>query len=196
MSHIIAVAARWTKSLKFTLSIAVHTGGLAKNYFWLVATQKKKKKIGEQLNYLWNMCPKPFSWTKNKRKLFSDGKSRGALLARAALNLSASSESGILFLIPWWLQNLLTLRKLQPFRFGYRAFILFRLPISYPFSPFTPREAFVVGRGQRPGVMTQSSQMRKKSAAYNSNKFNLVLYLNSAIAKYISSHLNHYQTHG
>ena len=32
------------------------------------------------------MCPKPFSWTKNKRKLFSDGKSRGPLLARAALN--------------------------------------------------------------------------------------------------------------
>ena len=46
-----AVAARWTKSVKFTLSIAVHTGGLAKNHFWLVATQKKKG-IGEQLNYL------------------------------------------------------------------------------------------------------------------------------------------------
>ena len=30
------------------------------------------------------MCPKPFSWAKNKRKLFSDGKSRGQLLARAA----------------------------------------------------------------------------------------------------------------
>ena len=33
------------------------------------------------------MCPKPFSWAKNKRKLFSDGKSRGPLLAGAALNL-------------------------------------------------------------------------------------------------------------
>ena len=32
------------------------------------------------------MCPKPFSWAKNKRKLFSDRKSRGLLLARAALN--------------------------------------------------------------------------------------------------------------
>ena len=31
------------------------------------------------------MCPKPFSWAKNKRKLFSDGKSRGLLLARVAL---------------------------------------------------------------------------------------------------------------
>ena len=60
--------ARWTKSLKSTLSIAVHRGGLAKNDFWLVATQKKR--IGEQLNYFWNMCPKPFSWAKNKRKLF------------------------------------------------------------------------------------------------------------------------------
>ena len=49
VSYIVAVAARWTKSLKFTLSIAVHRGGLAKNHFWLVATQKKR--IGEQLNY-------------------------------------------------------------------------------------------------------------------------------------------------
>ena len=36
---------------------------------------------------------------------------------------SASSQTGILFLIPWWLQNLFTLRKLQPFRFGYRLLI-------------------------------------------------------------------------
>ena len=84
MSYIVAAAARWTKSLKLTLSIAVHTGGHAKNNFWLVA--KQKKRIGEQLNYFWNMCPKPFSWAKNKRKLFSDGKSRGPLLAGAALN--------------------------------------------------------------------------------------------------------------
>ena len=84
MSYIVAVAARWTKSLKLTLSIAVHRGGLAKNDFWLVATQKKR--IGEQLNYFWNMCPKPCSWAKNKRKLFTDGKSRRPLLAGAALN--------------------------------------------------------------------------------------------------------------
>ena len=45
MSYIVAVAARWTKSLKFTL----HPCRLAKNHFWLVVTQKKR--IGEQLNY-------------------------------------------------------------------------------------------------------------------------------------------------
>ena len=49
VSYIVAVAARWTKSYKFTLSMAVHRGSLAKNHFWLVATQKKR--IGEQLNY-------------------------------------------------------------------------------------------------------------------------------------------------
>ena len=71
-------------------SIAVHRGGLAKNHFWIVATQKKR--TGVQLNYFWNMCPKPFSRTKKKRKLFSRGKSRGPLSARASLNWS-SSES-------------------------------------------------------------------------------------------------------
>ena len=49
VSYIIAIAARWTKSVKFTLSIAVHTGALTKNHFWLMGTQKKR--IGEQLNY-------------------------------------------------------------------------------------------------------------------------------------------------
>ena len=67
----------------FSNSIAVHTGGLAKNRFWLVATPKKR--IGEQLNHFWNMCPKPFSCAKNKGKLVFDGKSSGLLLARAAL---------------------------------------------------------------------------------------------------------------
>ena len=62
VGYIIAIAARWTKSVKFTLSIAVHTGVLAKNNIWLVATRKKK--IGEQLK----------------------GKWRGPLLVRAALN--------------------------------------------------------------------------------------------------------------
>ena len=42
VGYIIAIAARWTKSVKFTLSIAVHTGVLAKNHFWLVATRKKE----------------------------------------------------------------------------------------------------------------------------------------------------------
>ena len=31
------------------------------------------------------MCTKPFSWAKNKGRLFFDGKSRGPLLARVAL---------------------------------------------------------------------------------------------------------------
>ena len=38
------------------------------------------------------MCPKPFSWAKNERKRFSDGKSRGPLLARVALNCSKSAK--------------------------------------------------------------------------------------------------------
>ena len=63
VTYVIAIAARWKKSVKFTLSIAVHTGVLAKNHIWLVATRKKK--IGEQLK----------------------GKWRGPLLVRAALNL-------------------------------------------------------------------------------------------------------------
>ena len=49
MSYIIAVAARWTKSVKLAISIADHTSDLAKNRFWLVATQMKS--IGEELNY-------------------------------------------------------------------------------------------------------------------------------------------------
>ena len=36
------------------------------------------------------MCPKPFSWAKNKRKIFSDGKSRGPPLARAAIKRASS----------------------------------------------------------------------------------------------------------
>ena len=34
---------------------------------------------------MFETCLKPFSWAKSKRKLFSDGQSRGLLLARAAL---------------------------------------------------------------------------------------------------------------
>ena len=49
-------------------TFAVHWSGLAKHTFWLGATQKKR--IREQLNYFGNMCPKPFSWAKNKIKLF------------------------------------------------------------------------------------------------------------------------------
>ena len=53
-------------------------GGLTKNHFWLVATQKNSVK-GRVLN--------PFLGQKIKEKPFSDGKSRGPLLARAALNI-------------------------------------------------------------------------------------------------------------
>ena len=52
VSYIIAVAAPSTKVVKMTLSIAVYTGGLAKNHFWLVATRKKR--IREQPNYFSN----------------------------------------------------------------------------------------------------------------------------------------------
>ena len=38
-----------TMSAQFTLSIAVNKGSVAKNYFWLVATQKERS--GEQLNH-------------------------------------------------------------------------------------------------------------------------------------------------
>ena len=44
------------------------------------------------------MCPKPFSWAKNKRKLFSDGKSRGPLLAGAALKVQVVSLNILLFI--------------------------------------------------------------------------------------------------
>ena len=81
MSHIIGVSAHWTKSVKFALLIAVQTGGLAKNHFWLVATQKKR--IGEPLYYFLDMCPKPFSWAKMKENLFS----RGLLIVRVALKI-------------------------------------------------------------------------------------------------------------
>ena len=71
MSYIIAVAAHWKKSVKFTLSIAVRTGGLTKNQFWLLATQKEI--IREQPNYFWNMCPKPFFMGKIKENFIPTG---------------------------------------------------------------------------------------------------------------------------
>ena len=49
MTYIVAVAVRWTKSLKFTLLIAFHMGGLAKKS--VLACGDVKKRIGEQLNY-------------------------------------------------------------------------------------------------------------------------------------------------
>ena len=58
MSYIVAVAARWTKSLKFTFSIAVDRGGLAKNNFLACGDAKKENWIEKKENW---MCPKPFS---------------------------------------------------------------------------------------------------------------------------------------
>ena len=48
------------------------------------------------------MCPKPFSWAKNKRKLFSDGKSRGPLLAGVALK---SREHQLMFFYLYLFEN-------------------------------------------------------------------------------------------
>ena len=53
---------------------------------WFLACGEAKKENWRTTKLFWNMCPKPFSWAKKKRKLFSDGKSRGPLLARVALN--------------------------------------------------------------------------------------------------------------
>ena len=64
---------------KFYFTIAVHTSDPAKYCFWLVATQKKR--IGEQVNYFWNMCPNAFHERKIKEIFFSDGKSKGPLSA-------------------------------------------------------------------------------------------------------------------
>ena len=99
------------KILKLTLSITVRRGGLAKNDFWLVA--KQKKRIGEQLNCFWNMCPKPFTWAKNKRKLFSDGKSWGPLLTGAALKIRGATIWTLFF------PNLFTL-----YRYLFTSFVM------------------------------------------------------------------------
>ena len=69
MSHIIAVAACWTKSVKFTLSIAVHKGCLAKNYSWLMATPKKRELENNQT--IFETCVlTPFRGQKIKLTLF------------------------------------------------------------------------------------------------------------------------------
>ena len=70
MSYIVAVAARWTKSLKFTLSIAADRGGLAKNNFLACGDAKKenwieKKRIECVLN--------PFHRQKIKENFFPTG---------------------------------------------------------------------------------------------------------------------------
>ena len=68
-------------------TIAVHTGVLAKNHIWPVATRKKR--IGEQLNYIGKCVLNPLHRQKRKENFFSDGRSRGPLLAKAALNQHA-----------------------------------------------------------------------------------------------------------
>ena len=44
------------------------------------------------------MCPKPFSWAKKKRKLFFYGKSRGPLLAGAALKTLSIQKEDVVIL--------------------------------------------------------------------------------------------------
>ena len=56
----------------------------------IFSLRPRKKGIGEQINYFWNRCPKPFLWANSQRNFFSDGKSRGPLSARAALKISNS----------------------------------------------------------------------------------------------------------
>ena len=84
---------------------------IEKNDFWLVATQKRELESNQTI---FEICVlNPFHGQKIKENVFPTWSLK--------LNLSASSKTGILFFIPWWLQNILTLRKLQPFRFGCRA---------------------------------------------------------------------------
>ena len=91
VSSTIAVAAPSTKAVKFKLSIVVHTGGLAKNQFWLAATRKKRELENNQT--IFQTCVlNPFQGQKIKENFFLDGKSRGSLLARTALNTSAVSS--------------------------------------------------------------------------------------------------------
>ena len=99
--HLFSIHLLWKpveKNVKFTLSIAVHTGGLAENDFWLVHVEtQKKQRIREQLNYFWNMCPNPFSWAKMKNQ-FLWQKSRRPLLARAALSNAKHDQNNSLFI--------------------------------------------------------------------------------------------------
>ena len=43
------------------------------------------------------MCPKTFSWAKNRGKLFLDGKPRGPLFARAALKFAIVEKKSSIF---------------------------------------------------------------------------------------------------
>ena len=72
----------WSRLYEKYLSLSFH----------IEATQKKR--IGEQLNYFWNICPKPFWWAKNKKKLFSDAKSRGPLLGKVRFLLGGGGGGG------------------------------------------------------------------------------------------------------
>ena len=48
---------------------------------WCLACGDVEKRIWEHQNDFLSTCPKPFSWAKNRRRIFFDGKSRGALIA-------------------------------------------------------------------------------------------------------------------
>ena len=47
--------------------------GLSSQKSFLAYGDAKKERIGEQLNYFWNMRPNSFSWAKNLINLVSDG---------------------------------------------------------------------------------------------------------------------------
>ena len=72
VSYIIAVAARWTKSVKFTLSIAIHTGVLAKNRFLSCGDAQKENWRTTKL-FLKRVL-NPFHGKKIKEHFFPSGR--------------------------------------------------------------------------------------------------------------------------
>ena len=73
MSYIVAVAARWTKSLKFTLSIAVHMDGWPKIIFDL--WRRKKKELENNLT-IFETCTLNLSRGQEMKENFSPTGSR------------------------------------------------------------------------------------------------------------------------
>ena len=80
---ILGVVARFTKSVNFTFLITVGNLSSAKMQFSLV----KKLENNRLLFYIY-ICAKPFSLTKNERKLFLVPESSGPLLERLPLKVS------------------------------------------------------------------------------------------------------------
>ena len=83
MNYTITVAACSTKAVKFTLSVGVCTGGLAKSQFSLVARQKKREPVKNNQTRF-EICPMPFSKEKNEENFYYFAL-LGPLFARVAL---------------------------------------------------------------------------------------------------------------